>query len=315
MRNDSFDLRAEIDRYTSRISREIRSSRRRKEVKREYTEHIEDAVYHHMMRGMTEEKAFTAALEELGDISKIQIMLAAVHNPNRPPLWLMLPLLAVGALGIGGVYFLIEDYTLRAWYLLLLQLAALICVLFVVVKLLSLALAFHTRYRSFQKLKRYAKRNQLYFQKNANIYLSLFRRTTRPELIIETSRTRYIISLWATVQKRRVLHLSSSGIYHYSKIIGFTFFHPRGARWNVGIPDQVQDRVGVPGQMHLMPDIRFEDFASAEKENIFVLLLNPVPMNVDYVENGTLRKVSDGDRLGEMYLWATSGFLSYIDRS
>ena len=76
----SFDLKKEIDKYTSKISYDIFSPKKRNEIKQEYADHIEDEVYQLQLLGMNEKEAFYKACENMGDESKTRFLLAEIHN-------------------------------------------------------------------------------------------------------------------------------------------------------------------------------------------------------------------------------------------
>ena len=61
MKTEKFTLKKEIDLCTAWIAHDIRSPRRRKQVREEYAAHLDDATYHHMMEGHSEEEAFLMA--------------------------------------------------------------------------------------------------------------------------------------------------------------------------------------------------------------------------------------------------------------
>ncbi len=54
---DDFDLPREIERYAQDIARTVRRVKARRAVTREYIEHLEDATYRYMIRGMTDAEA------------------------------------------------------------------------------------------------------------------------------------------------------------------------------------------------------------------------------------------------------------------
>ena len=61
-----------------------------------------------------------------------------------------------------------------------------------------------------------------------------------------------------------------------------------------------------------MPKIEFEKHNSPDKENIYVLLLNPIPFGIDFVEKGVLHKGGDDSKFGDVMIWSPSGFMSYM---
>ena len=83
--NNDFILSEEIKRYANYLTLEIKSKKIRLEVRQEYIDHLEDAVYHYSLTGMSPTEAFRKAVEELGETSKIQTLLGAVHNKDKLP--------------------------------------------------------------------------------------------------------------------------------------------------------------------------------------------------------------------------------------
>ena len=321
---DDFNLQEAIDRYASHLAHDITSRRRRAAVKQEYADHLEDAIYAYTLQGMEEKEAYHRACEDLGDASKVQTMLAVVHNKDRLPRWVKYPLIVFTAVLVAVLYFLIENESFRDWYVLLLQLGVLTLCGIGVYYLVLFFRAVGIRRAAIRKLLAYAKQNG-HTLRIAHPYRSLVRRTTRPELIYEAEDKRYIISLFATIRKKKTLHLTDNGLYSYSAKIGYGLliggipyyrtampglFRPKNI---APMPNAHSHVVDLPEGVHLMPDVRYEEHYSPDKQNINVLMLNPIPFDVDYLRDGHIEKVRDDALLGDVRLWSASGFLSYIE--
>lgn len=179
---DTFRLQKEIERYTARITRGIRSRRRRAEVKAEYAAHIEDMMTEYAMRGMNEAEAFALAREQLGDETKIEELLRVVHNRDRLPSLIRVPLYVIAALGIASTYFWIDNRTFRAWYVFAVEVALLLIGIFGVYWACRLVKCMCIRTRAYRKLRAYAKGNGYKLTKNRSIYASLFKRGTAQAL-------------------------------------------------------------------------------------------------------------------------------------
>ena len=80
MAKSKFDLKSEIEKLANNLTSDIFSPKKRAEIKREYIEHIEDAVYRYKISGMEEKEAFKKASEDIGDASKTRFLLSGVHN-------------------------------------------------------------------------------------------------------------------------------------------------------------------------------------------------------------------------------------------
>ena len=236
-----FDLHSALDRLAARICREIRSKCRRERAMKELRGHLEDAVEEVMRRGNPPEKAFAELEKSLGDTDKIATLMASVHNTRHIPLFL--PWLA-GAAVLGWLIYLYvttENYNLQSWIGVGLQLFAMAAAIVLVLLAAKWARAIGKRASALRRLKKYVKENGGEISRHANGYKSLFVRTSIPELTVDMGDRRYVLSLWATVQRRRTLHLRDNGIYSYNKHFGYmlaspgiaphsriTFFRPKG---------------------------------------------------------------------------------------
>ena len=320
-----FELKREIDRFTARITRPIRSARKRESVRREYAEYLEDAVQNRMAAGIGEEQAFRETLAGLGDEDKIAELLAAVHNKHRIPTVLVPVLAAAGAAVVGASYFLIDSRVYRAWFLFILQLICIAGLLAAGYYLIRLAVCLHIRLRARRKIAKYAADHGMRFIQRRNSYRSLFTKTEDPEWILETDRRRYIFSLWGTVKKRKTLCLLANGLYTYSDNVGYAMLFtqrslilPHG--WGMALPQGMgylplfgTDLTQIPRGMHLMPEIRWSEAELSDRENVRVLLLNPIPFQVMAVEGGVRRRLGDDDTFCGMRIWSAAGFLAWLD--
>ena len=70
-----FNLQTEIEKYVSKITMDIMSPRKKMQIKREYTDHLEDSIYRYKLLGFDEKEAFKKACENIGEIAKIRFLL------------------------------------------------------------------------------------------------------------------------------------------------------------------------------------------------------------------------------------------------
>jgi len=318
-----FHFKEELLRYTTRLVAEIRSPRRRSAVRREYAEHIEDAVYERMLSGEEEAKAFRGACEELGDVSKIAALLGAVHNKDRMPSFVR-PLIAASVAGALGLsYLFIQNTVYRTWLVFLLQIAILVASVFLLLLIIRIIACLRIRISAVRRLKKYARDNGLVLSKNANCYRSVFRAGTVPEITVETETRSYHLAFFPTFWRKKHLRLFDNGLYTYSSYVGYVMLYTRafeitGVGALVGkqgikyFPLLHSDMTEVPKGMHLMPKTDWESFERAEKENVRILLLNPIPLNVSGIEGGALRKLGDGTAFGGYVVYSMTGFISYL---
>ena len=332
----SSELQAEIRRYGARVAYEIKSLRKRENVAREYAEHLEDAIYYRMLHdGMEEMEAFHDACAELGNVTKMQELLALTHNKDPLPTGVTFMLWLLGVVLVGSSYFWIDDYFYRSCLLAALDWCILGVLVFLLLQAGLYIRALRIRRKSYRQLKVYAEQNGINFIRHASSYRSIFTRTTEPEWILETEKERYILSLFATVKRRRELQLSDIQLYQYTKVSGFPMMF--GRTWSTfpvissGCFDTIfrirtisihtfgtgarpfDQTVRLPKGFHLLPDIDWKSAEHPTKTNIRVLLLNPIPMKVSALENGHIRKSGDADTVGDYRVWSASGLISYLE--
>ena len=327
-----FDLNAALDRLATRICREIKSERRRKRVTAEFRGHLEDAIEDIMRQGIPPEKAYAELEQSLGNTDKLSTLMASVHNTHHFPM--ILPWLA-GAAVIGGllyVYLTTDNDNLQAWIGVGLQLLAISALVALVLFIGKWLRAISKRASALRRMKRFVKKRNGTLICRQNGFRSLFVRTTTPELIVDLGDCRYILAMWATVQRRRTLHLQDNGIYSYDKHFGYmlatpgiaphsrvTFFRPKGMENDPLFTFYHSEMVKLPEGAHLMPEVNYKECFASDKINIPVFLLNPIPLDVEICENGRIHKLVDGDTLpvslGGAKVYSMSSLISMMERT
>jgi hypothetical protein len=322
----SKELQSEIRRYSAHIAYEIRSKQKRDAVKREYAEHLEDAVYDRMIRlGLDEREAFKEACAELGNVAKMQELLALTHNKDPLPTGVTFMLWLLGAVLIGSSYFWIENESFRSWFVVLLQLSIFALGIVFLLRGRLYVRALFIRWRAYRQLKRYADSNGMHFFRRANSYRSIFTRTTEPEWVLETENERYIMSLFATVRRRRTLRITDAEFFEYEKNFGFslasfsrTFQYANFVTSKNGVATQnfffAQSGLSTLSQgKHLFPFIDWERAEHSTKKNVRVLLLNPIPFNLYLVEKGHARESGSNDDLGGLRMWSATSLIEHLE--
>lgn len=326
-----FDLDGALDRLAARVCREIKSKHRRERAIKEFRAHLEDAAEDIMRQGNPPEVAYAELEESLGDTDKLSTLMASVHNTHNIPV--ILPWLT-GAAVLGGLIYLYlttENSNLQAWLGVGLQLFAIAAAVALVWFAAKWIRAIGKRASALRRLHKYVDANGGTLIRRGNCYKSLFVRTATPELTVDMGDRRYILSLWATVKRRRTLHLQDNGIYSYDKHFGymlvshfalnpiFRVFRPQNMEKTAFFSLYHSEMVRLPEGAHLMPDVDYSSCYAQGKTNIPVFLLNPIPMDVEICENGHIHKIVEGDTLpdslGRAKLYSMSSFLADLKRA
>ena len=329
-----FDLNGALDRLAARVCREIKSKHRRERAIKEFRGHLEDAAEDIMRQGKPPEVAYAELEESLGDTDKLSTLMASVHNTHHIPV--ILPWMA-GAAVLGGLIYLYlttENDSLQSWIGVGLQLFAIAAGIALVLFAAKWIRAIGKRASALRRLQKYVDANGGTLIRRGNCYKSLFVRTAYPELTVDMGDRRYILSFWATVKRRRTLHLQDNGIYSYDKHFGYmlatpasqaaiifrsSLFRPKGMEWDPLFTWYHSEMTKLPGSGHLMPEIDYGALYAPDKVNIPVFLLNPIPLDVEICENDHIHKLADGDKLpdslGGATVYSMSSFVSAVDRA
>lgn len=327
-----FDLDVALDRLAARVCREVKSEHRRKRVTAEFRGHLEDAIGDIMRQGILPEEAYAELEKSLGNTDKLSTLIASVHNTRHFPTFL--PWLA-GVAVIGGLlyaYLTTDNDNLQVWIGFGFQLIAICALIALALFIGKWVRAIGKRASALRRLKRFVKKHNGTLVCRQNGFRSLFIRTTTPELIVDLGDRRYIVAMWATVQRRRTLHLQDNGIYSYNKHFGYmlaspgiaphsriTFFRPKGMENDPLFTFYHSEMVKLPEGAHLMPEVNYKECFAPDKVNIPVFLLNPIPLDIEICENSHIHKLVEGDTLpatlGNAQMFSMSSLISMMERA
>lgn len=328
--NREFDLSGALDRLAARVCSEIKSGKRRQRATDELRGHLEDAAEDIMNQGCSPEKTYAELERSLGDTDKLSTLMASVHNTHHFPVFV--PFLAGVALigGLISLYLATKNEYLKAWLGVGLQLFAISVLVVLALIAGNWIRAIGKRVSAIRRLKECVKKKGGTLTRHENFYKSLFGRIDTPEMTVDIGDRRYIIYLWATVKRRRTLHLQDNGIYSYDKHFGYmlvspgiaphsrvTFFRPKGMENDPLFTWYHSEMVKLPQGAHLMPEINYGEYFSADKVNVPIFLLNPIPLDVEICENGHIHRLAEGDTLpvslGSARLYSMSGLISLME--
>ena len=324
-----FDLNGALDRLAARVCSEIKSEKRRQKATDELRGHLEDAADDFIRQGRSPEETYADIEKSLGDTDKLSTLMASVHNTHHFPV--LLPYLAGVALIVVliSIYLATENEYLKAWLGVGLQLFAMAVIVVLALIAGNWIRAIGKRVSAIRRLRECVKEKGGTLTKHENFYKSLFGRIDTPELTVDIGNRRYIIYLWATVKRRRTLHLQDNGIYSYDKHFGYMlattgiapwsrFFIPKGMEKDPLFAWYHSEMIKLPEGAHLMPDVNYNELFVPDKSNIPVFLLNPIPLDVEICENSHIHRLGEGEKLPESLGGATvfsmSSLISTIKR-
>lgn len=317
MKKLSFDVGKEISVYTSEISRDIRSPRRRKLVKKEYTIFLEHAVHNYMLEGHREEDAFRIAREELGDVKTLQRTLVSIHNKRTSKLLKKLAYVFLIAVMICMPRFIPHfnvSYSLQSWLTLFAQLiciGASIAFLFGEYKYIRGVVK---RVFLVGKIKRICKENGYDFYCTSKIYTEWNGDSHVPSLVIQTKEKTYAVRFIACLKRNDTYTFTDINSYFTT-----TNFNP--ILWSNNYPVSL---ITVPGRW-LLP--RFAtvkndyvkdevtrhscgtiNLSNAEK----ILCIHPIAVNVQVVHTNRGENIFDGDVFKGHTVYSGSGLCEML---
>lgn len=320
-----FNRKKETEAFVRYICARIRNPKIRRAVEEEYTDHIEDAVYHAMLGGTSEKDAFEQAIRSLGAPDNYRDLLADIHMEEAisPELkkerrtWLLTRAAAV-------ILFLIAAAGATAlWGIFVPQLIVLVLAAWLILWLWRYSLALIKRIRTLHKVKKTAKENGFAVQWNRTVFTSLFTPADIPSVTLENENSVYKIRFVASLKKNRILRFVGRNMYIPTAVRGGMMLNHRHPFMGVGLfgnppPARIfysthSDLAEYASAVRVMPTLerRFDDKSKTVRE---VLIFNPAPMQVLYRQGTADIPILGGETMDDVQLHDTVSFCSMIER-
>ena len=318
-----FVLEAELRRLTRALTASIRDKKEKTAVAREYEDHIRDAMQNYMLGGMSEEAAFSAAWDDLGDIEEIAATLGDVHNQDKIPADVRREMIIKRTI-IGVVFGALYLFLLIVWDIFVVQMTVLIGGLVLGINLCILLSAWKKRRRAMKSIRKYAKAHGYRMQSNRTVYTSIWRAADEPSVILEND-TQYIkVRFLATLHKNRALKFLGRNIYMVTRTYGNmllarTLFAPG---WVLFRPRNLEHLTHA-GAFLMAADYNENVYAlptlerrhdPRDKEIHEVLILNPVPMRAFYREGTIVVELVGGEKKDGVWLHDIVSFGTMLAR-
>ena len=342
-----FNLDREIKKLTAQLTRDIRQKSEKAAVAREYEDHIYDAMQNYMLGGMTEEDAFAAARNDLGDIEEIAVTLGDIHNENKVPNELRKRILkGVTKWRILAVIDVIVVLVLAAlppqfwqacpWYISmyvqpLFMISYIYLYVIIILGGLNLLIwwfrciwAIIKRIGALAKIKRYAAKAGLHMQVKFGTLTSIFMHPAKPAMILENDTHYFKIRFLTTVMRKRQLMFLGKNLYTVTKVQGGSFISPMAVseEWMGFRPKNMEPmhrnvfvvaQLAVPIDAIALPtfECRHDPRGKTVKE---ILLFHPAPMAVQYQDGNKAVEISGGEEFDGVTLFGLSGFCKMLER-
>ena len=347
MSEHDFNLDRELRRLTTRLTASILAKKEKSAVTREYEDHIRDAMQNYMLGGMSEEAAFSAAREDLGDIEEIAATLGDIHNENRVPdelrrrflrsvtKWRILAVIDVIVVLIMAAL-PPQFWENNPWYVTIyVQPLFMISYLYLYVILIFGGLNFLIwwfrcvwaiikRIGALAKIKRYASRAGLLMQVKSGTLTSIFLHPSKPAIILENDTHYFKIRFLTTVMRKRQLMFYGKNLFTVTKVQGGSFISPMAVSdgWIGFRPKNIEPmhrnvfvvaQLAAPVDAVALPtfECRHDPRGKTVKE---ILLFHPAPMAVQYQVGNKAVEIGGGEEYDGVTLFGVSGFCKMLER-
>lgn len=217
---------------------------------------------------------------------------------------------------------------IRSWVKFLFELLILILIIAVIVLIYRYIRAIYKRARFVTKATFYCKTNKLKLQKNSFQYLSILCNTKKPDLIMETENKRYVIKYFTPsilknvnlsfITPNRYFITNVKGFILVAKNVGFLLrarlFKPKNIDSTFLSLTHTEITEHIKGEKRL-PTISFDLYKSAEKETENILIINPIPLNVKYINKNKFDLLLSGDEYHNFKIYSSEEFLMTFIRA
>ncbi len=216
----------------------------------------------------------------------------------------------------------------RDWGIFLFQIFVLIISIAVFILVYRYVRAILKRTIFFFKLNVFCKTQSISIKKTGSQFISIFKNTKSPELVIETTDKRYIIKYFTpSIVKNVNLNFITSNDYFLTSVKGFvlvtrnagaliraSFFKPKNIEATFLKLTHTETHEKVKGQKFLhTPD--YGKYHNDNKETENILIINPIPLNIKYVHVNRFEPLLGGDEYGNFKVYSTNEFYLNIVRN
>ena len=221
-----------------------------------------------------------------------------------------------------------NDTIREAWGIFLLQFFILIVGIILLIFIFRYVRAIIKRCRFVTSTSVFCKMSNIDYKKTAWQYASIFKNTNKADLIIDTKEKRYVVKYFTpSIVKNINLHFITPNRYYITNVKGFvlitrnagsllraSFFKPKNIEATFLSLTHTEMYEHIKGEKRL-PTIDFDVYKCDDKETENILIINPVPLNIKYINKNKFDQLFGGDTYSNFKVYSTEEFLLYVKRN
>ena len=210
---------------------------------------------------------------------------------------------------------------IRDWGIFLFQTFLLITFIAIAILIYRYVRAIIRRIAFLSKLTLFCRMKNIKIQKTGSALLSIFKNTKAPELIIDNDCKRYVIKFFTpTIVKNVNINFISPNYYFLTSVKGYilfarnagalirtSFFKPKNIEATFLKLTHTETVEKMKGRKHL-PTIDFSRYSTNEKETENILIINPIPLNIKYINANRFELLLSGDKYDNYRVYSANEF-------
>ena len=317
----NFNLKDEIEAYVSHITHDIKPNKKQLLIKSEYIAHIEDSTYRYILQGICEKSAFEMACNELGNIEKTQRMLTIAHKKDKISS-ILLPIIYLIFLNVAllPIYFSNHklDYTTEEWIKILSIFSTVGLSFSILKRLYKYVRAFLKRKSLIKRIKQICKVKKLNLNYGFKFYLSIFGKSSTPELTIVSSEKIYKIKMFACLKKKDIYTLTSPNSFFTTNNVNpiFVEYHyptmaiTKNRDSKLFLSPFYKSSNSYIRDVKITPEIEEE----VGSNTVNILCINPIATKIEVVRTNKAEEVFDGDKFKGYTVYSGNALCEFLKK-
>lgn len=208
---------------------------------------------------------------------------------------------------------------LQNWLIFIAHIIAAIAIIVIIIKSFKYIRAFFKRSSLMRRLRAICK-NKGYILKENNVYRSVIKSNTAPELCIKANDKLYLVKFFTCLKYRDTYTLTDHSSYFTSSntanIMAVIERSPLGTMPLHGRNEQrLWNKTTVKtGEHHIKKEIKNDSVSFKQGENIErILCINPISVDMQVVHTNRPEKVFDGERFKDCIVYSGSAMCEFFN--